>query len=770
MKCPNDSLVASRCAAWSCSEMLGNEQERLERGSGVETAMRAAGGVSLDSVFAPRSVAVVGASDDVARIGGRVLRHLLSGGFKGRVYPINPRRGQVQGLAAYPSVAALPDVPDVALVVVPSESVLDAVTECAQRGVKAAVVLSSGFAESGAEGALIQAELIAVARASGMRLIGPNCLGVFNPRAGFFGTFANALDRGYPVPGPVGVVAQSGAYGAHAAALAMRRGVGIGAWLTTGNEADVSVADGIAWMAANPDIEVVLAYLEGVSDGPGFLASLRLARATGTAVVLMKVGSSSSGAQAVASHTASLAGEDRVFDAAVRQLGALRATTTEEQLDMVYALAQGARPAGRRLGVVSLSGGVGIQICDAAERYGLCVPALDASLQERVTSRLPYASAANPVDVTAQALSDMELLSEALDAVVDSGQVDSLVVFLTTTPDAPQFAERLMCAIETGLRSRADVPVALVMLAEPATVQRYEQLGFLVFDDADRAVRALAGAAQTVASQATPEPLPRPRQEVGRLHRGALNEHQASRLLQAAGVPMARSVLIRSEQEAVRAAEELGYPVVLKICSSALLHKSDVGGVELGLADDAAVTDAYRRLAGEVASRLDPGDVDGVLVCEMVEGPGVEALVGVQVDPVLGPVVLVGLGGTLAELLDDVSMRLAPVDVTEAEQMISELRAAAALEGVRGQPRFDRRALARIIAGVSEFAWDHADDLVSLDLNPILVRTDGAIALDAVLETQPAKAPTVSSASPPAVSLAEPMHSSNVEKGRTADE
>ncbi|MEU9063650.1 acetate--CoA ligase family protein [Streptomyces sp. NPDC048430] len=690
---------------------------------------------TLDRLFEPRSVAVVGASDDVSRIGGRLLRYLLSAGFRGRVFPVNLRRKVTQGVETFASVANLPLVPDVALLAVPAESVLPAVKECAAAGVPAVVVLSAGFSELGARGAEMQRELTDVARRSGMRLLGPNCLGVFNSAAGFFGTFANAFESGFPSPGPVGVVSQSGAYGAHAAALASRRGLDIRYWITTGNEADVDVAAALSWMARRPDVEVILAYLEGVKDGPEFVEALRVAHEHATPVVLVKVGSSESGARAAQSHTASLAGVDAVLDGLVEQFGAIRATTTEEQLDLVYLLARGVRPSGERLGIVTVSGGAGVQLCDSADRNSLVIPTFDAAVQGEVVAQLPYAMAANPVDVTAQALQDLDGFRGVVDVVVRSGQVDALVVFLTTTPDAPQFADGLRKALREA--GSGPIPVVLVMVAAPATVAAYEEAGFSVCEDGDRAVRALAGAVRVVRAQARSIPAARSRNPVASLPEGPLNEFEAGRVVSAAGLGVVRQVLATSVEEAVAHARTLGYPVAVKVCSPDIAHKTDVGGVELGVADEGGLRRAYEDVRRRARERRPTARIDGVLVAEMIRDPGVETIIGVQADPIFGPVVLVGMGGVLAEIMQDVSLRLAPFGPDEAHRMLSRLRGGAVLDGVRGSGAVDRDALARALAAVSEFAFDHAGELESIDLNPVLVQQDGVVALDAVVITKP---------------------------------
>ena len=319
---------------------------------------------SIDTLLRPRSVAIFGASDDPARISGRPLRYLLEAGFAGPIYPINPNRATVQGVTAYASLADVPQVPDVALIAVPASLTEQAVRDCVDKGAKGAVIFSAGYAESGEDGLAVQRRVADIARAGGLRLLGPNCLGVFNPQIGFYGTFTQSLDKELPSAGPLGIVSQSGAYGSHIAYLARRRGMGINYWITTGNEADVDVSECLEWMAGQEDVKVIMAYVEGVRDGARFRRALALARRNRKPVVMMKVGRSEIGARAASSHTASLAGSDAIYDALFRQYGVHRAETTDEQLDVAYACLRGIFPEGDKLGVVTLSGGAGVLISD----------------------------------------------------------------------------------------------------------------------------------------------------------------------------------------------------------------------------------------------------------------------------------------------------------------------------------------------------------------------------------------------------------------------
>jgi acyl-CoA synthetase (NDP forming) len=677
-----------------------------------------------------------------------LLRYLIEGGFDGDVHPVNPNRETVQGLPAVPTVLDLQAGCDVALLAIPANLVLGAIEQCAEAGVKAAVVLSAGFSEVGEDGARAQDEILAAAHAGGIRLLGPNCLGVLNSATGYYGTFANALSRGFPEPGPVAICSQSGAYGAHLLYLARRRGMGVTYWITTGNEGDVDVADAIAWMALRPEVTVVAAYLEGVRDGERFMQALQLAAETNTAVIVTKVGSSSAGAEAASSHTAALAGSDEAYEAAFTHFGVLRARGTEDLLDIAYVCARAKPMAGNRLGIVTVSGGAGVQACDAAARHGLEVPSLPAEAQDELRSLLPYAGVRNPIDVTAQALQRMDLLSTALKLVVGSPTFDGLLVFFTTSLLMAAFTEPLTQAIGEGAANRCDEPVALCMIADDVVVRDFEARGFLVFEDIDRAVAALGALAQLGRfrermAQGMPEAVPEPGAP---LPSRRMSEHEAKGRLAAAGVPMLPELVAETADDAVASAEELGYPVALKILSADIPHKSEMGAVALGLSDSEAVRSAAARVLA-AASRHAPGaQVQGLLVSPMAPD-GVEMIAGVHRDPTFGLIIMVGLGGIFVEVFQDVSFRLIPVTEPEVIEMINELRGAALLRGSRGRPMADLDAFARAVAAISRFALAQGERLHSLDINPLLVLPEGAgvLALDAVLT--PVGTPPVSTGS-----------------------
>ena len=689
----------------------------------------------LDALFNPRSVAIIGASEDPTRIGGRPLRYLKESGFEGAIWPVNPRRDRVQGIEAHPGIAEVPGVVDVAVVAVPADRTIETIEACAERGVGAAVVFTSGFAETDADGAARQRRMGEIARASGMRILGPNCLGVYNAAIGYFATFTTTLDIHRPQPGPVAIVSQSGAYGSHLGLLARRRRIDVGLWVTTGNECDVTVPECIAWMAARPEIEVVAAYAEGTQDGDALLASLDAARAHGKAVFFLKAGRSEAGAEAVRSHTAALAGADAVFGSVLAQHGIVRTDTTEEMLDAAYAASFGALPTGRRTGFMTISGGAGVLMADEAAAQGLEVAPMPEATQSRLKERLSFCTPRNPVDITAQVFNAPHLVGEFLDAMLDEGDYAAIVIFFTYVASVEFMAKPTLDALARARERHPHRPILMSMIGSDEAIARYEALNVPVFEDPVRAVRAVSALARVAEGLArgpgagTDTTAHPPGDRYGG---GRLDEHEAKRLLASWGVPAVEARVAHSAAEAARAAKAIGTPVAMKILSPDIEHKTEADAVALGIAPEDAAGEHDALLARARAYDAH-AEIRGTLLAPMVRG--VECILGMRRDPVFGPVVMVGTGGILAEVVNDVAFRKAPIDHAEAKRMIAELAGAKVLEGTRGRPRCDMDALAGAIAALSRFAAAHADVVESVDVNPFVVlpEGEGGLALDALI-------------------------------------
>lgn len=691
---------------------------------------------AIRCLLAPDSVAIIGASSDPARIGGRPVRYYRDAGYPGRLYPINPNRQEIQGYTAYPTVDAVPERIDCAVIAVPAAQVPASLAACASKGAKAAIVFSAGFAEIGGDGERLQADLAAIVRHDGIRVLGPNCLGLFNVRARHFPTFSSFPEAGMPQPGRVGLVTQSGAYGTHVLMQAKARRIGVNLWISTGNEADIDVAEMIEALVHDPDTDVIACYLEGVRSAATLFRALDAAHAARKPVILAKVGRSSVGAAAAASHTASLAGSDAVFDAALRPYGVARAETAEQLLDLAYAASRAPLPRGNRLGIVTISGGAGVLMADAAEREGLEVPPMPEPAQRRLLAANPFGAPRNPVDITAQALNDFGLVRDNMAAVLEEGGYDSVVAFFTFWPSSPTNGPKLHAALRAGTTWRGDRPLALVMLAPPEIQAQYEDDGFLVFEEPARAVAALGGTARLAARFAAPRRGAPPAlpSSADRLPERPVGEAEAKRLLAGAGIPVLPERLVRSAADAALAAAALGSPVAMKIASPDIAHKTEIGGVMLDIRapDDAAA--AYERIMAAARRNAPAARIEGVLVAPMA-GDGIELIVGARHDAVFGPIVMVGLGGIFVEALRDVVLRVGAVDVAEARRMLGELKGHALLSGARGRPAADIEAAARAIALLSVYAVDNAGRFDSIEINPLLVRPAGrgAVALDALI-------------------------------------
>lgn len=694
----------------------------------------------IDDMFAPRSVAVIGASGDTTKIGGRPIKFLKANGFAGEVYPINPRAAEIQGLPAYPGIEAVPRTVDHAIIALPSTSVMEAVEACAARRVRSATIFSSGFAEIGDEGRRLQERLAAVAREAGMRILGPNCMGFMNLRTGLIASFAFMVDLGLPPQGRIALVSQSGAFGGQALVMARDKRMPLGAWVTTGNECDIELADCIGHFARDAETDVIMGYMEGCKSADKLVAALELARDNGKAVVMVKAGSSDVGRQAVQSHTGALAGNDRVFDAIFRQYGVHNASSVESLFDVAYAASGGRIPREGKLGVFTVSGGIGVLAADAAERAGLELPPLPETAREQLRKLLPHASVRNPVDGTAQIWSDMKVFDTFLQTMVREGDYDALLLFLTAMPYSPALQPPLKACLLRLREAHPDKLLILSMFAPPEFCREMADAGYLLFEDTTRAVDAIAalrdmaggrerGADRDAAdAEANASPAAYPALN------GADHEHALKRVLVRAGISVPEERLVRDVQSGTRAAEELGYPVALKIVSPDIVHKSDAGGVALGIADRDAFIAAWKAMMPRVREAHPAARIEGVLVTPMVSG-GVEMIVGVHRDPIFGPVAMVGFGGIFAELFGDVSLRRAPVRRHEALAMIRELKGFGLLDGARGRPKADVAALADTIVHLSGLAVANDAVVESIEINPVrlLGVGAGALALDAAL-------------------------------------
>ncbi len=689
---------------------------------------------SLSALFAPRAIAVVGASSNAQKIGGIPVDYQRRFGFEGALYPVNPNADRIQDLPAFPSLRAIGQPVDLAILAVPSALVDGALDDAIAAGVKGVVLFSSGFAEVGAEGAAAQARLGDKARAAGVRLVGPNCLGFMNIARHVYATFSPAPGVGRVMPGRIGLVSQSGAFGAYAYAMARARGVGLSLWATTGNEADVQVADCLAWLAQDPDTDVIMAYMEGCRDGPRLRAALALAQANGKPVVMVKVGRTALGAEAAASHTAALAGDDAVYDAVFRQYGVLRARNLTEFFDLAHSAAVAGRPRDRSIGLFTLSGGVGALMADEASAQGLDARPLSEAAQDTLRRWVPFAAPRNPVDITGQVTNDMTLIDRTARVMLDDQGFASWMGFLAAAGASDAFWPVLRSLVASLREAYPDTLLAVSTLLSPERRAELEAMRCLVFADPSdgiRTIAALAGLKPAAAMAAASAPIEAPLT----LAPGTMSEPDALALLADAGVPVVAHRVVRSADEAAAAAEALGEAVVVKIVSADIPHKSDVGGVALGLRGAAQARAAFERTRDLALTARPEARLDGALVARMLTG-GVECIAGVHRDPVFGPVLMFGLGGIHVETLRDVSLRALPITRDDALAMVRELRAFAILNGARGRPPVDLDSIADALCALADFAQRAGDSLDSAEINPLIARPQaegGCVAVDALI-------------------------------------
>lgn len=696
----------------------------------------------LATLFSPQSIAIVGASDTATKIGGIPLDYCGRFGYAGEVYAVNPRSSTVQGRLSYASLRAIGKPIDLAIFAIPQEAVDAAVDDAIAAGVRNIVLFSSGYAELGAAGAAAQQLLATKTRAAGIRVLGPNCLGMMNVANQIYATFTPAPNAGRVPLGRIGLVSQSGAFGAYAYSMARERGIGLSHWVTTGNEVDVQVADCIAWMATDPATEVIMAYMEGCQDGPRLCAALALAQSHRKPVVMVKVGTTAIGAAATASHTASLAGDDAVYNAIFARYGVLRAHTLTEFFDIAASVSIAGIPRDNSIGLYTVSGGVGALMADAASQHGMAVTELSASAQATLRGWVPFCAPRNPVDITGQVTNDFSLIERSACLMLEDQAYGSWLGFLAAAGTSPTFWP-ILTGLVTTLRQRfPNTVLAISTLLPPDKRAALEAMGCLVFADPSDGIRTLATLAKLrqsfetcPAAHAIAAPVAAPAESPIHLPAGNLSESQSLAKLKAAGVPVADHQLVQSADEAVQAWAALGSKIALKVDSADIPHKSDIGAVALNLQTEEEVRDAFTQIQANVKRARPDAHINGMLAARMVEG-GVECIAGVRRDPVFGHVLVLGLGGVHAELLKDVSLRVLPIRRSDALAMVHALKGAFLLTGVRGKPAVDIEGLVDALMALAAFAIRAGDSLDSAEINPLICRpaaAGGCVAVDALV-------------------------------------
>ncbi len=694
--------------------------------------------MSLEAYFKPRTVAVIGASTNPVKLGYAVLDNLVNGGFMNadrHVFPINPKPGQILGLSTYPSVLDVKGEIDLAVIVIPYQQVPQALQSCGEKGVPAVIIISAGFREAGMEGLQRERELMEIAGGFDMRLIGPNCLGVIDTVTPLNASFS----AGLPPSGPMDFMSQSGALGTAILDWAQAGRLGINKFVSLGNKADVNEIDLLRLWGQDPSSRVILAYIEGLPDGEEFIKVARQV-SRDKPIVALKSGVTQAGSRAVSSHTGSLAGSEQAYDAAFHQSGVIRADSLEDLFD--YALGFGYLPAlrGDRVAIVTNAGGPGILATDALEKAGIELARFDAACMHELEQFLPdAASAANPVDVLGDARADRYRF--ALEQVVEDPHVDAVLVILT--PQAmTEIGETARMIVDVA--KRVEIPVLACFMGEARVSEGIRILqagGVPNFGFPERAAQVLKAMSSYRESRAAPPPVfesfevdrDAVRDIIARIRkedRVSIGDSEAREILIAYGIQIPPSELAETPARAVEIAAEMGYPVVLKIASPDILHKTDVGGVKVNLENAGDVRDAFDLITYRAQRYLPEARLWGCLVQKMVP-PGLEILIGMNRDPQFGPLVTFGLGGIYVEALRDAAFRIAPFSRSEAEAMLHEIRASTLLDGVRGEPPVDQERLTDVLLRIGQLVLDFPE-ISELDINPFVVygRGQGGTALD----------------------------------------
>jgi len=689
----------------------------------------------LEAFFNPQSVAVIGASRAKEKLGHGVLANLIEYGYPGQIYPINPKADEILGLKCYPSVLDVPGPIDLAIVVIPAQFVAAVLEECGQKGVKGVVIISAGFREAGREGVKRERKIVDIAKRYKMRLVGPNCLGIIDTVCPLNASFA----AGMPPKGTIAFMSQSGALCTAILDWALAAGIGFSHFVSLGNKADVAEVDLLEAWENDPHSNVILTYIEGLPAGRKFMEVAR--RVTRRIpVIAVKAGTTSAGSRAVSSHTGSLAGSERAYEAAFRQSGVLRAESIQHLFD--YSLAFAYQPVlrGKRIAIVTNAGGPGVMATDALEREGLSLASLSRDTIEFLRTHLPpAANIYNPVDVLGDALADRYGL--ALEAVLKDKNVDGVIVILT-----PQVMTKIeeTARLVGEIAARYDKPVLGCFMGEAkvsAGIKILNEHKIPNYPFPERAVGAMRAMMDYRRWLERPplkvEEFEVDREKVKEIFaqvraegRVTIGDAEAREIMQAYGIPIPQSKLARTPEEAVEIAEEIGYPVVMKVASPDILHKTDIGGVKLNIASATDVRDAFDLLVYRATRFMPDAEIWGCLVQEMVK-EAKEVIVGMNCDPQFGPLVMFGLGGIYVEALRDVSFRIAPFSRQEAEEMIREIRSYELLKGVRGERPADIAAIVDCLLRVSQLATDFPE-IVELDINPLMVKEagGGAVAVD----------------------------------------
>ena len=689
----------------------------------------------LERFFGPRSIAIVGASQDLVTISGQPLKHLQSHHYRGKLYPVNPKYQEILGVKCYASLAALPETPDLVLVLINAARVADTLRQCGKKGVPYVIIYSSGYSEVGGAGVNMQQELAQIAAEFNIGVIGPNCQGMINVADSVFAGFGSVFGFDYD-PGGVSMVSQSGGFGFSVMNLAAKDGgLNFRQMVTTGNEIGVSSLDFMDYFIDDPQTSIIVGYIEGLKDAHRLVDVGNRALRKKKPILAWKVGNTEQGQKAAASHTANLGGAMALYQAAFRQSGIIQVEDIQDVTDYGHAFQCGKLPAGNRVAIITISGGAGILMTDECVARGMQLPQLAPATIEKLRQIVPsFGSLINPIDVTAAIFSDMSMIGRTLNAILDDPHVDSIAMINASLPG--ETAARIAAEI-AAVAKQTDKPIFLAWSARDAVAQEayatLDALNIPHYKSPVRCGRALAvlssyaEALRRHAAQRSEKALAITSVDARKMLAGKkedVSEYAAKQVLAYYGIGITREELAANAEQALAMARRIGYPVALKVQSPDIPHKTEAQAARLGLTSDGAVAAAYDEILRNARAYNAAACIEGVLVQEMVTG-GIEAILGVTNDKLFGPAVMFGLGGIFAEVLKDVAFRIAPVTKSVALDMIAEIKGYAVLTGARGAVHADIDALADAIMRLSALALDLKDHVAELDINPLFVFAQG---------------------------------------------
>jgi acetyltransferase len=698
---------------------------------------------AMEYFFNPRSIALIGVSKDIRKPSGRSLNALLKWNYKGKLYPINPNYTEIHGVKCYPSLLEIRSDVDMVIISIPAQSVLAALQQCVVKKVKAVVLFTSGFSEVGPEGKALQEQVSQLSQKNNLRILGPNCVGLVNLSNSVMASFANIVDLKPVYPMSLGFVTQSGAFGTLIFVQAVQAGVGFSSFVSVGNEADTEFSDFLSYLLTTPETKVIGGYLEGAKNGAKFRKAAQNALQLKKPILIMKVGRTQSGARAASSHTGALAGDDKIYDAFFRQMGIIRIETLAELTSFVIVHRGGRMPEGNNIGILSISGGAGVMMADKCESLGLNVPEFTGETRRLLEAYLPpFGSAKNPVDLTSAVVAEPEMLGHCLRALVADDNIHMITVAMGFMPhSAPILAKDLIEIYQLTTK-----PIILTTYNISASeviakaIKSIEDAGMPVLRDHLHSIQAMSNLARysakvrRTADIKTDRQAIKPDKEAQKIIKNpdALSEYEAKKVLTGYGIPVTREVLAESADQAVESARQIGYPVVLKIQSAQITHKTEAGGIKLNVAGDAEVRAGFKEVISNAKKYMPEAKIQGVLVQEMLKD-GVEVIIGTTKDPVFGHVIMFGLGGIFVEALKDVSFRIAPLNRVDAQELVSEIKGYSVLTGIRGKPPVDVDTLVDIILKVSRLVTDYKNTIKELDINPLVLDACGAKVVDALI-------------------------------------